>query len=245
MRALILIVVACAFGACAKDKSPNDLPAEAWGVDDYTKAGMPAADHGWSVDELKTANTVLAKETAGHRERLPHRAGVKSGPVFQRIVETPTLPADPNQAYAAHAERFDVLNQISKLYTTAEMAAASTEFYAITGRLLHEAQALEGGAETFLATFAADDPTLPTRRDGFAKMRSGYSTMLLGALMMVSDIRAPESPRIGLSRDLAAVLPSMYVHAEAGTKQMIKEQLDRMHDLFKDGALKDALPARL
>jgi hypothetical protein len=241
MRAVITIVVASVLAACSTSKSANDLPAESWGAAEYAKAGLPAADHTWTIAEHQTAVDVLAKETAGHRDRLPHRGGAKSGAVFERIVE-PTGSADE---FVVHADRFDLLNQMSKLYIASEMAGASAEYYAITGRLLHEARALDGGADAFLAGFAADDPTRPTREAGFAKMRSGWSTMLLGSLMMVSDIRAPESARIGLSKDLAAVLPAMYPRAEAGTKQMIKEQLDKMHDLFKSGALKDALPARL
>jgi hypothetical protein len=239
------ILIICALVACSTAKSPNDLPAESWESADYVKAGMPAVDHAWSVEDLKTTLEVLTKETGGHRDRLPHRSGGKSSAVFSRIIEAPEAIADPVQAYGAHAERFDVLNEISKLYMVSEMAAASPEYYALIGRMLHEAMALDSGADGFLATIAADDPSRPARIEGLQKMRSGYSTMLLGGLMMVSDIRAPEAARIGLSRDLAAVLPSMYPHAEAGTKQMIKEQLDKMHDLFKDGALKSALPARL
>jgi hypothetical protein len=238
-------IVAVAVFGCAKDKSPNELPAESWAEADYTKAGVPAADHSWTNAELKTTVDVLGKESAGHRDRLPHRGGAKSGAVFERIVEAPSPAGDPSATYIAHAERFDVLNQISKLYVVSEMASANVEYYAITGRLIREAQVLDQGAEAFLATFAADDPSRPAREAGFAKMRSGWSTMLLGGLMMVSDVRAPEPARISLSQDLTAVLPAMYPRAEPGTKQMIKEQLDKMHDLFKSGALKDALPARL
>lgn len=241
----ILVVAFVALVACAKSKSPNDLPAESWGEAEYVKAGLPAADHTWTAAELKVAVDVLTRETVGHRDRLPHHGGAKSGAVFERLVEAPTVAADPSQAYIARAERFDVINQISKLYVASEMASASAEYYAIMGRLLHEALALELGAEAFLATFPADDPTRPTREAGFAQMRSGWSTMLLGSLMMVSDVRGPQAARIGLSQNLAAVLPTMYPRSEPGTKQMIKEQLGRMHDLFKDGALKDALPARL
>lgn len=245
-RILIMIIGALVVGgACATSKSPNELPAESWGEADYVKAGLPAVDHPWTVAELKAAVAVLASATTGHRDRLPHRGGAKSGAVFERLVEAPAAAADPAQAYIAHAERFDVLNQISKLYVASEMASANAEYYAITGRLLREALALELGAEAFLATFPADDPTRPTREAGFAQMRSGWSTMLLGSLMMVSDVRGPEAARIGLSQDLAAVLPTMYPRSEPGTKQMIKDQLDRMQDLMKNGALKDALPARL
>lgn len=245
IRRILVVVGFVALAACSKSKSPNDLPAESWGEAEYVKAGLPAADHTWTAAELKVAVDVLSKETTGHRDRLPHRGGVKSGAVFERLVEGPSAAADPAQAYIAHAERFDVINQISKLYVASEMASASAEYYAITGRLLREAMALEVGAEAFLATIPADDPTRPTREAGFAKMRSGWSTMLLGGLMMVSDVRAPEAARIDLSKDLTAVLPTMYPRSEPGTKQMIKEQLDKMHDLFKAGSLKDALPARL
>jgi hypothetical protein len=242
MRALIAIVVACSLGACSsRAKSPNDLPAEAWSTADYVKAGVPAPDHTWSMAEHKTALDVLTKETTGHRERLPHRGGAKSGAVFERIVE----PSPAGDELIVHAERFEVLNQVSKLYVADEKAVGATESYAITGRLLHEALALEVSAEAFLATFAADDPTRAAREAGFAKMREGWSEMLLGCLMMVSDYRAPEAAAVGLSRDLAAVLPTLYPRAEPGTKAKIKAQLDQMHRVFKDGALKAALPARL
>jgi hypothetical protein len=247
MRAVVAIVVGYALLACSTPRSANDLPAESWGTSDYVKAGLPAIDHAWTVAEHETALGVLTKESAGHRERLPHRSGAKSGAVFERLVEaTPTTDAtSPTEAYGLHAQRFEVLNRLSKLYLASETAAAPTEYYAITGRMLHEAQALELGADAFLSTIAADDPTRPVREQGLARMRSGWSTMLLGSLMMVSDIRAPQAASIGLSHDLAAVLPSMYPHAAEPTKQKIKEQLDRMHELFKSGPVKDALPARL
>jgi hypothetical protein len=251
MRTLLLVTVWCALAACSKPRSPNDLPAETWGTNDYVKAGVPAPDHTWTVAEHRTALEVLTKETAGHRERLPHLGGVKSGAVFARIVEaSPSAEADraavdPNQAYAVHADRFEVLNQISKLYVANETATGSSEFYAIIGRVLHEAMTLDVGAVAFLAQFPADDPSRATREGGFAKMRSGWSTMLLGSLLMVSDFHAPEAAAIGLSHDLAAVLPTMYPHAEPGTKEKIKQQLDKMHAVFKDGALKSALPPRL
>jgi len=245
MKRMLIVCVAFALAACAKDKSPNELPAESWGEADYTKAGLPASDHSWTNAELKTCVDVLGKETTGHRDRLPHRGGSKSGAVFERIVEVPASAGGPSAAYLAHPEPFDFLTPISKLYVSSDMASANVEFYAITGRLVREAHVLEQGAEAFLAQFAADDPSRPSREAGFAKMRSGWSTMMLGGLLMVSDVRAPEPARISLSKDLAAVLPVMYPRAEAGTKQMIKEQLDKMHDLFKGGALKDALPPRL
>jgi len=245
MKPIWIIWAITALGACSKDNSPNELPAETWAEADYAKAGLPATDHTWTNAELKTCVDVLGKETTGHRDRLPHRGGSKSGAVFERIVEVPASSGDPSAAYIAHAERFDILNQISKLYVSSDMASANVEFYAITGRLVREAHVLEQGAEAFLAQFAADDPSRPSREAGFAKMRSGWSTMMLGGLLMVSDVRGPEPARISLWKDLAAVLPVMYPRAEAGTKQMIKEQLDKMHDLFKSGALKDALPSRL
>jgi hypothetical protein len=246
VRALILSV-ALALAACSTNKA-NQLPAEAWSVDDYVKAGVPAPDHTWSPDEHEAALAALARETKGHRDRLPHKDGPKSGAVFARIAEQPAGPspgADATQTFMVHGRRFEATNQISKLYTVDEWQTATPEFVALTGVMLREAAILMVAAPAFLATFPADDPTRPAREDGLAKMRSGWGTMLLGGLLLCADTRIAEPARISLARDLRTVFDGLYASAEPATQELIRKQLAQLHDKLSDGPLRQALPPKL
>ena len=79
-RVLVLLIVV----ACSKTKT-NELPGEAWGVDDYAKAGL-SVDKPWTAAEHVQAASVLKDVTAGHRDRLPRFRGAKSGAVFAQLI---------------------------------------------------------------------------------------------------------------------------------------------------------------
>lgn len=232
MRALILVALL----ACGSSKSANDLPPEAWGVEDYAKAGIPAIDHAWTIDEHEAAAAALVKAAEGHPERLPRLQGAKSGPVFARIVE-----ARGDDEFVAHARRFEAGNQISKLYMVNEMAAVNAEYLAIMGAMLREAAMLETGGEAFLASFG-DDPSVPARRDGLRKMRSGWGQMLLGGVMILADVRVAEAARLAFAADLRAVFPTIYPKLQPSDQALIRSQLSRLHDGLTSGPLRDALP---
>lgn len=249
MRAAVALVVALGFslGACSSNKA-NQLPAEAWSMDDYVKAGVPALDHPWTVDDHEIASTVLLKETQGHRNRLPHKEGAKSGALFARIAEPPAAPvegAPPDQTFILHARRFEAANEISKLYTVDAFQTANAEYAALTGVLLHEAAILMVAGPAFLATFPPDDPSRPAREEGLAKMRTGWGQMLLGAVAMCGDTRIPEPTRVTLARDVRSVWEQLYPTSPSDLQAPIKKQLATLHDKLPDGPLRQALPPRV
>jgi hypothetical protein len=102
-RALILLTMLVL--ACTKPKT-NELPREAWSVEDYAKAGL-RIDKPWTADDYTTAAKVLQQEAAGHQERLPRFRGVKSGAVFEKLITD--LPDDRGvpvrDRFLAHATR--------------------------------------------------------------------------------------------------------------------------------------------
>ncbi len=231
-------------GACSSNKA-NQLPAEAWSIDDYVKAGVPSLDHPWSVDDHEIAAPVLLKETQGHRNRLPHKDGAKSGPLFARIAEAPAAPvadAPVDQTFILHARRFEAANEISKLYTVDAVQTANAEYAALTGVMLHEAEILMIAGPAFLATFPADDPSRPAREEGLGKMRTGWGQMLLGALAMCGDTRIPEPTRVSLARDVRSVWDKLYPSSPADVQELIKKQLSALRGKLPDGALRQALP---
>jgi hypothetical protein len=242
--AIAVGLVVALFGACSSNKA-NQLPAEVWGMDDYVKAGVPALDHPWTVDDHEVASTVLLKETQGHRNRLPHKDGARSGALFARIAEPPAAPvadAPADQTFILHARRFEAANEISKLYTVDAFQTANAEYAALTGVLLHEAAILMVAGPAFLATFPADDPSRPVREEGLGKMRTGWGQMLLGALAMCGDTRIPEPTRVTLARDVRSVWDKLYPSSPADLQDMIKKQLSTLHGKLPDGPLRQALP---
>ncbi len=242
MRALLLVTLL----ACRSSSSVNDLPPEAWGTTDYVAAGLPSIDHTWTIDEHEAAGAALAKAVEGHRERLPHLGGAKSGAVFARIAEpTPTardVVLDPKTDFIVHARRFETTNLISKLYTVDPLAAATADYLALYGVLLHETVELDRTADPFLALYPAGDPTREARLGGLATMRRGWGEMLLGGLMICADIRVAEPVRIALAKQIAAVLPVVFAKLEPTAQQSIRGQLTTLRSSTAFAAVLPAQP---
>lgn len=238
-HALVLLVLV----ACGRSKT-NQLPAEAWGVDDYAKAGI-AIDKPWGADDFTNAATVLAQVTTGHRERLPRYQGPKSGPVFAKLL-VPVAQGDDvaiAERFATHGQRAEALNAISKLYVEHEMAPFTRESIELMGAMLAEASALASTADPFLASFGPDDPQREARLGGLAKMKTGYGMMVLGNLMVAGDARVPELDRIALVQHVTTAMPVLFPFVPADTQQLIRKQAVKLVDGLPKGALRDAVVA--
>ncbi len=225
MERALLVVVTLGLLGCAKTK-PNDLPAEAWDVADYAKAGL-VIDKPWHPDDLTTAATVLKEQCSDHRERLPHFRGAKSGPVFAKLLAplADARAASTSDQFAVHAQRGEALNQLSKLYTENLLAAPSREFIEVMGTYLGEAATLAVTADAFVATFGSDDPKHRARLDGLAQMKHGYGEMLRGGLLIAEDTRVPEQDRRAMLGYVSAVMPKLLPFADPATQQTIRDNL--------------------
>lgn len=238
-HALALLVLV----ACSSSRT-NQLPAEAWGVDDYAKAGI-AIDKPWVADDFTNAATVLARVTTGHRERLPRYKGPKSGPVFDRLL-VPVAMGDAvtlADSFPVHVQRYEALNAIAKLYVENEMAVPTREWIELMGALLAEANVLASRADELLASFGPDDPNREVRQAGLAKMKSGYGMMVLGGLMVAGDTRVPEADRIALVQHVTTAMPVLFPFAPADTQKLIRDQAAKLVDGLPKGAVRDAVVA--
>lgn len=238
MRALALVVLI----ACSS--KTNELAPETWGTDDYVKAGVPASDHVWSLDEHEAAAVALATLSTGHRERLPHQAGARSGAVFARMIEradiTDVLP-DPPTAFLFHMRRYEAANAMSKLYIVDAYQAVTAEYLALVNVILLETVELDRGTDRFLASFGADDPKREARLGGVRKMHQGWGGMLLGGVLILADRRVPEPARITFAKQLSPPLQALFSRVEPDTQKMIREQLGALH-ANASTALRPALP---
>jgi hypothetical protein len=154
-RLLLLLALA----AC---QGKREAPVEpAYTVEDYTRGGVPAPDHAWSVAEHGTAAHALATIADGHRERLP-RAG---SAVFARMIEIGTfddsLPID--QRLGQHVDRFQAAIALGRLYNKDGMELPSTEWIELVAVALHEAAAISKLVVPYFQSLPADDPQ---RRSG-------------------------------------------------------------------------------
>jgi hypothetical protein len=236
-RAVVLLIVL----ACSKS---NELPSEAWGVEDYAKAGI-AVDKPWGAAEFKNALDVLRPAVDGHRERLPRYRGAKSGAVFAKLVTD--LPADADRPitdrFGLHYEHYDAVNQISKLYIVDLMAVPTREWMELMGALMREAAVLVTLSDDFIASFGPDDPKRQVRLDGLAKMKSGFGQMLRGGVLIAADLRVPEADRIAMVEHVTAVLPVLFPHVMPETQQAIRDHLAKLVAAVPAGKLHDAVVA--
>jgi hypothetical protein len=229
--------------ACKADhRSVNDLPAETWTVADYTKAGVPAPDHAWSLDELQQAVNALATATQGHRERLPHQDGTMSGPVFAKLVEATPVDGTVSERFGAHGARYEAMNQLSKLYMVDATAAVTPEWLALIGNVLQESAALQVDVAEFLASFGPDDPKHDVRVDGVATMRRGWGQMLEGGLMMLADLRVAMPVRVRFARVLRRVFPVLIPALLPEQQTAIQGRLKKLHEFYPNGPLAEAMP---
>ncbi|CAN5476621.1 hypothetical protein BH11MYX1_BH11MYX1_27990 [soil metagenome] len=237
-RALVLVVTF----SCGKPT--NALPTETWGITDFANAGLHI-DKPWTPDNFTTAATVLKAQCTGHRDRLPHFHGQKSGEVFAKLL-TP-LPDDHaapvTERFKAHMLRGEALNAISKLYLEDMLAAPSREFIEVMGSYLGEAAALATTADPFLASFGPDDPKHQTRLDGLAKMKHGDGLMMQGGLLVAEDARVPEDDRLAMLAYVTAVLPTLFPHAEPEVQQTIRDNLAKHVETTSPGKPHDAFVA--
>ncbi len=225
MRTLALIVLI----ACGS--SGNKLPAETWGSEDYLKAGVPASDHVWSIDEHETAVSALRTLSAGHRERLPRLGGPRSGAVFARVIErvdiTDVLP-DPRTSFLFHMRRFEAANTISKLYILDALATTPPEYRALIHLILLEAVDLDRIATPFIDSFGPDDPKREARLSGLRQMEQGYGEMLHGSVLTLADRRLPEPERIAFAKQVAPAMKALLGRLEPDTQTKINAQVEAL-----------------
>jgi hypothetical protein len=233
---LLLLVLACS-------TRENALPPEAWDVQSYVAAGVPDPARRWTHAEHVAAVQLLVDQSAQHPERLPRFGGARSGAVFARVIEP--LVDDPGapieQRFGAHVQRYLTLNQLVKRYTKDPLAPPRRETIELFGALFADSVALEAMHDAFLASFPPDDPSLPARRGGFAKMATGWGGMLLGGFMTAGDLRVPEPDRIALVEHMNRALPTLFRHVAPDRQRAIREQIARLRELLDAGKLRDAI----
>lgn len=226
---LLLALVAC--------QGTREVPVEpAYYVEDYTRGGVPAPDHAWSVAEHGTAAHALAPIVAGHRERLPR---AKSA-VFARMIESGTLdeslPID--QRLGQHVDRFQAAIDLSRLYNKDGMELPSTEWIELIAVALHEAAAISTLVDPFFQSLPADDPQRQVRLDGLARMRSGWSGMLQGGLLVAGNNLVAVRDRVRLLAAIEDAMPSLFPLLAADDQTQVRDLATKLAD-SPEGQVRD------
>jgi hypothetical protein len=241
MRGIAAIaVVLLAVTACKKTAPP---PNEAWMTADYVRAGIPASDHPWTAAELQAAVDVLARESAKQRDTLPRHGGVKTAKIFAKLVEQP--PRDPDsmaiaQRIETHLARFNALNQAAKLYSPEPTDPAPREMIELFGALMREAATVRPQFAPFLASFAADDPTLNVRKAGLAKFDTGMAGLMLGAVMVASDARSPDADRRAMLQFVLHAVPVLFVNISPEGRSELRATTERIVESTSGDLQRDA-----
>ncbi|NVB78884.1 MAG: hypothetical protein HOV81_10850 [Kofleriaceae bacterium] len=204
MKRLLLLLLALA--AC---QGKRETPVEpAYTALEYTRAGVPAPDHVWSVAEHGTAATALATIVDGHRERLPRATSA----VFARMIELGTfddsLPID--QRLGQHVDRFQAAIELSRLYNKDGAELPSTEWIELMTVALHEAATMSKLVDPYFQSLPADDPQRQVRLDGLAKMRAGWSGMLQGGLLVADNNLVAVRDRVRLLAAIEDAVPALF-----------------------------------
>lgn len=207
---MIRILVLGAVIACSK-------PA-AMTTDQYVAAGVPDPGHVWTTADLETAATALSHL---ERERLPPHTSAIFAKLVAPAADDPSAPIE--QRMQDRGARYETLNRASKLY-----AVSSREQLDLFAALLTEGVAISKLADPFLATFPPDDPKLPIRREGIAKMYSGYGAMLLGALLILDNRQLPIEVKRALLSNLIVTWPALYPKLVAEQQTTLRETLDKL-----------------
>lgn len=229
-------VVACVvMVACHQS---NQLPPEAWGVSDYTAAGLHI-DSPWTAGDYVAAQHVLERIAVDHRERLPRFRGARSGAVFAKLLgELPVDAAAPvSERFVGHGTRFEALKDIAKLYAPDLLGPPTREWIELMGQALQEAAAVERDADAFIASFGADDPKRANRLEGLEQMTSGFSTMIVGGLMVADQVRLADDDRIAMLTYVTAALPTLYPRAKPDVQHQIRDLIDKEAAGFPQGPL--------
>jgi len=228
-------VVAFALACCSRH-----APPEAWGTSDYVAAGVPDPGHPWTSAEIAKASDAIAQASTDHADRLPRYNGARSGKVFASLVATPADdPAEPPTAkLGAHLARFQALDKVSKLYLRGLLPPTRDQIE-LFDALLHEAVALDALSAAFLASFAADDPSLPARRAGLEKFHTGVAGMLLGSVMVADNRGVPDEDRLVVLRYLADTAPSLLPNIPAARQDEIRSYVAKLADATS-GEIHDA-----
>ena len=216
--------------------SAGTAAAEAWATRDYIAAGVPDPGHPWSLTELDKAVGAITEAAADHPERLPRYRHASSGAVFARLIAEPRddRAASIANQVGAHLARFDALNKAAKLYANG-LGPPPREQIELFGVLLHESVALGALVEPFLASFPADDPSLPARRDGLAQFRQGGGAMMIGSLMIADNKAVPDADRLVVLRNLEETIAALLPVAPAAQQEAIRAYLAKLVKAMRGG----------
>ena len=217
---LVVVLFAC---------GTRGLPQEAWGTADYVAAGVPDPGHVWSTTELTKAADAIATASNGHTERLPHYQGKRSGDVFARLAAAPA--DDPAMAIAQrlgdHLTRYEALNRTAKLYANG-LGPPPREQLELFGALLDVSLTINAEVDPFLASFAADEPSLQVRREGMATFRKGMGDMLYGHVMVADDKRVSDADRIVVLHNVARSIGPVWAVLPADRREQIRVYLGKL-----------------
>jgi hypothetical protein len=202
---LSLLILIATFG-CSRTSSKTQapirtetdvLPDRSLALEEYIRAGIPAANKPWSAIEMSAAATALSALAEKDPNTLPRYESDRSGPLFARITSADNLayfrdrsiPLD--QRFPGGGEFFLALHNIFKLYSNAFLhhAISDSEIVEIMGTEFRATVVIIELYKEFVPTLSRNDPKYMNRMAGVAKVKLGMTTMVIGALQTLAETR--------------------------------------------------------
>jgi hypothetical protein len=253
---LVLLTTIFPVVGCRKQDShagmPIIAPDNSLTSEQYIAQGVPAADRTWNPLDFESAVKALSSLAAQNASLLPRLGSSKSGQLFDGmavtnnwgIVLNNTLPID--QRFPILMGYTDGINKLLKIYSAPSYRGESfdAELVELIKRELDLLPVTFLLAEEFLASVPADDPKKPVREEGLRKMVNGFTEMVDGALVCLTEskyFRASE--RIRLANHLTVVMPSIFARLPRLTRMEMPGRIEKMAAVEQNAELKRALQA--
>jgi hypothetical protein len=239
----------------AEEELEHSKPADlSLTIAEYEELGIPSCRRLWNSGDMAKAARVLADIAENDAAKLPRLDSPRSGKVFARItsddnldqVRAGSLPKAIRMGFGLQFMQAAI--SIKKTYSSGlrQEKTGGEEVAGLVGLNLRIAVALSRLVDEFASTLDKNDPALAQRLSGLKEMKSGMSTILLGALSQATESKALDSTaRRSLLKSfdetlpvlIRSIPPSIRKDAVAQLKELSEKPEYAQHKMLMDSLL--------
>jgi hypothetical protein len=242
---------ACLLALALASALPAPPPDGSLTPTEYVALGMAAPDRTWSPADYETAAIVLEKLTSEDASRLPRYGSERSGKVFARFVAAGDMAtfianAPPSQRVPFAVQMMLAAKRIAFAYIdpASRGMVMDRELAECQGLLLATGAQASETLDEFLARLPSDDPNRAQREKGLEQVRSGFSQMLSGALLTLTEHATyREESRRSLALSVRAYAPRLLKHMSELQRLESRRRIDQLVPIEQDSLVRQSLVA--